>query len=119
MSEFTFNIADYRPLSAIRAHLAHDTRPILRESRGFVVFRQDSEPGGHDARWHDSRAAIVDIRSVRQTHGTRLSSPHATSHTRCGKILRFARSDAHNRVYTMTAKVSDSQPDDNPGPEAA
>jgi hypothetical protein len=119
MSEFTFNIADYRPLSAVRAHLAHDTRPILRESRGFVVFTQNSEAGEYGARWQDSRPAIVDIRSVRQTHGTRLPSPHATSHTRCGKILRFATSDAHDRVYTMTAKVSDSQPDDNPGPEAA
>jgi hypothetical protein len=118
MSEFTFNIADYRPLSAVRAHRAHDARPILKKSGGFVVLTANSEPRVSDDRWMESQPAVVDIRSVRESNRTGLIPFQTTSYPRHAKILRFAK-ESIDRVCAMAASKGGSHSDDDPGPAAA
>jgi hypothetical protein len=118
MSEFTFNIADYRPLSAVRVHRAHDARPILKKSGGFVVSTSNSEPRVYGAKWLEPHPAVVDIRSVREANRTGLLPFQTSSCQRHAKILRFTN-QSFDRVYTMAANECGSQSDDDPGPAAA
>ena len=106
MSELTFNIADYRPLSHARTHDGH---PDFELRRGFVVLSSNSEPREHDSAWLVAKPSVVDIRSVRET---RRACP------RRGNILRFSAPASH-RVYTMPAHDGGSQADDDPGPLVA
>lgn len=111
MSHFTFNIADYRPLSAVRPHrAAHDRTPALKGPKGFVVL--GSEPR-EQFEWLDPRPSVVDIRSLREGHqmAQMLCPPRA-------KVLRFL-SQASDRVCTMPVHSSNSQSDDDPDPTAA
>jgi hypothetical protein len=117
MSEFTFNIADYRPLSAVRAHRAHDARPTLRKSGGFVVLSLNSEPRVYDARLQ-LRPAVVDIRSVREANQTGLIPFRTASDPRHARILGFEK-ESTDRVCTMAESEGGSQSDDDPGPAAA
>ena len=102
MSQVTFNIADYRPISRGGAH---DGDPAAKGRTGFVVFSSNSEP----REYVDAPPAVVDIRSVRDAHRT---SP------RRGKILRFSNPASH-RLYTMPAHDSAMSADDDPGPLVA
>lgn len=104
MSELTFNIADYRPLSQVRQHRIGKTGPI-------VLVRSNSEP--RESEWLQALPAVVDIRSVRE--GCRSAQ---LSYPRRGKVLRFAN-DPRDHVYTMPIHTSDSQSDDDPDPIAA
>ncbi len=113
MSGFTFNIADYRPLSAVRAHATHDSRPALRESRGFAILTPHANRGGYDGWWPESRPAVVDIRTVRETHRMVQRSHHQR-----GKVLQFTGESALN-LYPMPANTNESRPDDDPDPIAA
>ena len=106
MSNLTFNIADYRPLSHARAF---DTGSSLNARNGFVLLSSNSEPKEYDSTWPDARPAVVEIRSVRETH--RICPRRA-------KILRFS-SPASHRLYTMPAHDEDVQADDDPGPLCA
>ena len=111
MSEFTFNIADYRPLSAVRQHRAHDTIPALNRPKGFVVVR--SGPREHQFEWLEPRPSVVDIQSVR--------GGHQMAQLLClrrGKVLRFT-GQSPDLVHTMQASPHDSQSDDDPDPTAA
>jgi hypothetical protein len=109
MSQFTFNIADYRPLAAVRQHRAHNTIPALNRPAGFVVLRSD--PREHLFEWLEPRPSVVDIRSVRDD--CRIT-PLAC--TRRARVLPFL-SQAPDRVCTMPA--SNSQSGDDPDPTAA
>lgn len=111
MCQFTFNISDYRPLSAARQHRAHDTTPALKGPNGFVVLR--SEPREHQFEWFEPRPSVVDIRSVREGHqvAQQLCARRA-------KVLRFL-SQSPDQVYTMPVYTGDLQPDDDPDPTAA
>jgi len=100
MSELTFNIADYRPLSRVRTH---DTRPAWEERRGFVVLTSNVEPRRDEPAWLAPQPQVVEIRSLREAHRPR----HA-------KILRF-RNPASHHVYIMPAHHTD----DDPGPMVA
>jgi hypothetical protein len=104
MSELTFNIADYRPLSRMRTH---DTRPAVKERRGFVLLSSDNEPRRNEQAWLGPQPQVVDIRSVRDAHRPRRA-----------KILRF-RNPAMHRLYTMPAQPASSPADDDPGPMVA
>ena len=106
MSELTFNIADYRPLSHVQAH---DSVPVMRARRGFVVLSPNCESRKQYPSWLDSQPEVVDIRSVRETHRT---------FPRRGKILRFSNPASH-RVYMMPAHHADTPADDDPGPMVA
>jgi hypothetical protein len=116
MSEFTFNIADYRPLFAVRAHRAHDARPTIKKSGGIAVLTSNSERRVYAARWLEPRPAVVDIRPVREVNRTGLLQ--FQPYPRLAKILRFTNQST-DRVYTMATNESASQSDDDPGPAAA
>jgi hypothetical protein len=111
MSQFTFNIADYRPLSAVRQHRAHDRTPALKGSNGFVVL--SSEPRRNHFEWLEPRPSVVDIRSVREGH--QITQPLCA---RRAKVLRFL-SHSLDQVYTMPMHPGDLQPDDDSDPTAA
>ena len=117
MSDFTFNIADYRPLSAARAPNAHDMGHLARRPSGFIVLSSNSEPREYDAPWMNSRHAIVEIPPMRGPHGGDRLSFHASSYPRRGKILRFTN-EVHERVYVMPSNTG-AQEEDDPDPEAA
>ena len=106
MSEMTFNIADYRPLSLAQTH---DRGQSIQARSGFVVLSSNSEPREYDSRWLEARPDVVDIRAVRETH---------RACPRRGKILRFSNPASH-RLYTMPAHDGDAQADDDPGPLVA
>ena len=106
MSEFTFNIADYRPLLQVRTNHRGQS---LQAGSGFVVLSSNSEPREYDSTWLEARPAVVDIRTVRETH---------RACPRRGKILRFSNPASH-RLYTMPAHDGDAQADDDPGPLVA
>jgi hypothetical protein len=109
MSEFTFNIADYRPLSAVRQHRVPDTIPALKRPEGFVVLTSESRE--HQFEWLEPRPSVpsvVDIRSVREGH-----QMAQLLCLRRGKVLRFT-GQWSDLVHTMQANANDSQPDDDP-----
>ena len=106
MSELTFNIADYRPLSRVKSF---DQEPAAMQRRGFVVLSSHSEPERNDPRWLEPLAQVVDIRSVRETHRPCPSR---------GKVLRF-RTPASHHVYTMPLQHGSQPADDDPGPMVA
>ena len=96
MSELTFNIADYRPLFAVRTHRDPGRSAAPKRPAGFVVL-SSSDPEG-SARWMDSSPEIFDIRMLRDEQRTRSGG----SHSRRGKILRFT-TEPHCRVYVMNS----------------
>jgi len=104
MSEFTFNIADYRSLSRVRTH---DRGPAAKARNGFVVLSANSETREYE--WFETKPVVVDIRSVREAR-------HA--YPRHGKVLRFSNSGSH-RVYMMPAHDKTGSWDDDPGPVVA
>jgi hypothetical protein len=107
MSELTFNIADYRPLSRVRFQ---DGGPALKARNGFVVLSSNSEPDRYEREWREARPAVVDIRSVREAH--------RAAYPRRGKILRFSNPASH-RLYMMPVHHDTSSMDDDPGPMVA
>ena len=112
MSQCTFNIADYRPISAVVSSRSEDRDSAIRKSSGFVVVSSNREPREYEQKWFDVRPAVVDIRSVRDPSGRLAICP------RRGKILRFT-GETLDRVYTMPSPVRDWNTDDDPGPVAA
>ena len=106
MSNLTFNIADYRPLSHARAYAEG---PSLKARSGFVVLSSNSEPREYEPTWLDARPAVVEIRSVRESHRT---CP------RRAKVLRFSAPASH-RLFTMPAHDDHRPADDDPGPLVA
>jgi hypothetical protein len=116
MSEVTFNIADYRPLFAVRTHEHPGRSTAAKRPSGFVVL-SNSELGERDGRWMDSSPAVFDIRTFREAE-----RPHSgSSHSRRGKILRFT-TEPHCRVYVMNATnpaAGEDDPDPSGEPPAA
>ena len=100
----TFNIADYRLLTRLRAH---DRGPAEKARSGFVVLSSNTEPREYEC--FESKPDVVDIRSVREAHRT---------YPRRGKILRFSNPGSH-RVYTMPGQPNAGSRDDDPGPMVA
>jgi hypothetical protein len=115
MSEFTFNIADYRPLSGVRVQRVNDRRPMVKRPAGFVVLSSNSAPGEQESKWMDTRPAIVDIRSMRDDHRNGHLGFHVGSYSRRGKVLRFTN-EAPERVYTMATHDDRVMYDDDPDP---
>ena len=106
MSELTFNIADYRPLSRVKTH---ESGHAMKAGGGFVVLSSNSRPREYEPEWYAPHPSVVDIRTVREAHRP---SP------RRGKILRFSNPASH-RVYTMPAPESPTLDDDDPDPLVA
>lgn len=114
MSDFTFNIADYRPLTAEGFHRAPGKRTEANRPGGFVVLSSHSEPREYESGWLDARSEVVDIRAVRDAHRT----GHLLAYPRRAKILRF-NSEAPERVCAMPVRESGMDSDDDPDPAAA
>ena len=114
MSDFTFNIADYRPLSAPGLHRVQDPRSTVKRARGFVVLTPNSDSTEYEAKWQEARPEVVDIRSVRESHRT----GHLLSYPRRAKVLRFS-SDVRECAHTTPAYEKRAQFDDDPDPVAA
>jgi hypothetical protein len=106
MSNFTFNIADYRPLLHGRTY---DRGSAVKGRNGFVLLSSNSELREYDPEWLDTKPAVVDIREVRDAH---------RPCPRRGKILRFSNPASH-RIYTMPVHDNRMHLDDDPGPLVA
>ena len=107
MSVLTFNIGDYRAHRPVRAQ---DRGSALRERSDLVVLSSNSEPREYGFRSLEPRAAVLDIRSVGESH---------RSIPRRGKLLPFSNPAAHS-LYMMPAQ--DDSPmsvDDDSGPWVA
>ena len=111
MSEFTFNIADYRPLSAVRIH-RRSRVPVANRSQGFVVVSSSAENQDPEQKWSTTTPGVVEIRAVRDAY--RPSCHNGISRGR-GKILRFDY-EVPERVITMAPPASIGPADDDPDP---
>ena len=111
MSEFTFNIADYRPLSAVRIH-RRSRVPVANRTKGFVVVGSSAENQDPGQRWSTSAPGVVEIRAIGDAY--RISC-HSAISTRRGKILRFD-DEVPERVITMASPASIGPADDDPDP---
>jgi hypothetical protein len=123
MSEYTFNIADYRPFSAIRTQRVQEIGTVDKSRSGFVVLT--SRPGVSEDSWKEVRPAVVDIRSIRESHRNSHASCHVGAYPRRSKILHFTNftDDISQHVITMAppdiAPRSDDDPDPTDFPTAA
>ena len=114
MSEYTFNIADYRPLSAARTQRVQEIGSVAKSPSGFVVLTSGARE--REDTWTETRPAVVDIRSIREAH--RNNSCHVSAYPRRSKILRFTNftNEAPKHVITMARPDGGPQSDDDPDP---
>jgi hypothetical protein len=104
MSEYTFNIADYRPLSASRAQtMSHDRASGGPFADGPQLSRDHYSP--------EAALGVVDIRSLRNGQRFHHLSESIGTYQRRGKVLRF-RSDGHSRVYEMRPCAAEDRGND-------
>ena len=113
MSEFTFDIADYRPLSAVRPQRVQEIGSAAKSPSGFVVVTSSARE--REDSWMKTRPAVVDIRSIREAHRDGHASCHVGAYPRRSKILRFTNftDEVPRHVITMARPQSD---DDDPDP---
>jgi hypothetical protein len=116
MSEFTFNIADYRPFSAMGTQRVQETGSVAKSPSGFVVLTSSARE--REDSWTETRPAVVDIRSIRETHRTSYASCHVGAYPRGSKLLRFTNftDGVPQHVITMARPDSAPRPDDEPDP---
>jgi hypothetical protein len=118
MSQFTFNIADYRPLSVARPRETHDpfTSRSVR-SNGFVVLASNTGRDESQSSWMQVQPSVVDIRTLRDAHPPRRLLLH-DFYQRRGKLLRFAN-EASPRVQVLPVNVAITTSGVDPFPPAA
>lgn len=116
MSEYTFNIADYRPFSALRTPGVQEIGSGARSASGFVVLTSSARE--HEENWLETRPAVVDIRSIRESNRSGHASCHVGAYPRRSKILRFTNftDDVPQHVITMARPDSAARSDDDPDP---
>ncbi len=116
MSGYTFNIADYRPLSAPRTQRVQEIGSVAKSPSGFVVVTSNVRE--REDNWTEARPAVVDIRSIREAHSNRHVSCHVGAYPRRSKILRFTNftQDVPEHVITMALPDNDSRSDEDPDP---
>jgi hypothetical protein len=116
MSEYTFNIADYRPSFADRTQRVQEIGSVAKSPNGFVVLTSNSR--AREDSWTETRPAVVDIRSIRETHRSTQASCHAGAYPRRSKILRFTNftKDVSDHVITMARPDSAPRSDEDPDP---
>lgn len=123
MSEYTFNIADYRPVPAVRPQRVREIGSVAKSPSGFIVLT--SRAGLREDSWTAARHAVVDIRSIGDSHRDSHVSCHASAYPRRSKILHFTNftDNVPRHVITMappdTAARIDDDPDPNDFPTAA
>jgi hypothetical protein len=116
MSECTFNIADYRPLSAARMQRVQEVGSVAKSPSGFVVLTSSAREREHS--WTQTRPAVVDIRSIHEGNRNGHASCHAGGYPRRSKILRFTNftDEVPEHVITMARPDSGPRADDDPDP---
>jgi hypothetical protein len=116
MSEYTFNIADYRPSSAVRTQRVQEIGSVAKGPSGFVVLTSNAR--AREASWTETRPAVVDIRSIREAHRTTQASCHTGPYSRRSKILHFTNftDEVPEHVITMARPDSAPRSDDDPDP---
>jgi hypothetical protein len=116
MSEYTFNIADYRPLSAVRTQRVREFGAVAKSPSGFVVLTSNNR--AREDSWTETRPAVVDIRSIREAHRGTQASYHAGAYPCRSKVLRFTNftSEFPEHVITMAPPDSAPRSDDDPDP---
>jgi hypothetical protein len=117
MSHFTFNIADYRPLSAARTLKTHDPYTSGTRPNGFVVVTSNPDRDESGSSWMQVRPSVVDIRTVRDAQQPRRLLLH-DFYQRRGKLLHFAN-EASPRVQVLPVSVAIATPGSDPFPPAA
>ena len=95
MSEFTFDIADYR----LRTQRVQEIGAVAKSPSGFVLLTSNARER-EDSWMEATRPAVVEIRSIREAHRTSHASCHVGAYPR-RKILRFTNftNDAPARDY--------------------
>lgn len=108
MSEYTFDIADYRPSFAGRTPRVQEIGSVGKSPNGFFVLT--SNASARENSWTETRPAVVEIRSIREVH--------RNAYPRRNKILRFTNfTDAiPQHVITMARPDSAPRSDDDPDP---
>jgi hypothetical protein len=116
MSEYTFNIADYRPFSAVGTQRVQEIGTVAKSPSGFVVLT--SSAGVREDSWKQARPAVVDIRSIRESHRNSHASCHAGAYPRRSKILHFTNftDSVPQHVITMAPPDNAPRSDDDPDP---
>jgi hypothetical protein len=120
MTEYTFNIADYRPLLADRPQRIQELGSVGKDPNGFVVLTSNAR--AREESWTETRPAVVDIRSLREAHRATQASCHSGAYPRRNKILHFTNftNEVPEHVITMarpdSAPRSDSGLDEDPDP---
>jgi hypothetical protein len=112
MSEFTFDIADYR----LRTQRVQEIGAVAKSPSGFVLLTSNARER-EDSWMEATRPAVVEIRSIREPHRTSHASCHAGAYPR-RKILRFTNftNDVPRHVITMALPDSAPRSDDDPDP---
>jgi hypothetical protein len=116
MSEYTFNIADYRPVSAARTQRVTEIGSVADSPSGFVVLTSSARE--REDRWTETRPSVVDIRSIRESLRDSHASCHVGAYSRRSKILHFANAtdDVPQQVITMARPDIAPRCDDDPDP---
>lgn len=115
MSEFTFDIADYRPASAVRTQRVQEIGSVAKSPSGFVLLTSNARE--RESWMEATRPAVVEIRSIREAHRKNHTSCHASAYPR-RKILSFTNftNDVPQHVITMALPDSAPRSDDDPDP---
>jgi hypothetical protein len=117
MSQFTFNIADYRPLFAARTHKTHDFHTRANRTDGFVILASGPRGDANELPWMQVRSAVVDIRTMRGAQEPRRLLLH-DFYQRRGKLLQFTN-EGTSRPQVLPVNVAVATPDSDPFPPAA
>jgi hypothetical protein len=114
MSEYTFNIADYRPLVADGTQRIQEMGSVRKSPNGFVLLTSNSR--AREESWTETLPAVVDIRSLREAHRGPQASCHTGAYPRRNKILHFTNftNEVPEHVITMARPDSAPRSDDDP-----
>jgi hypothetical protein len=105
MSQLTFNIADYRPITGTQIR----TVQTPRKTSGFIVMSPASDIRSY------AEPAVVDIRRVRDAQRFHRSASSCGVYQRRAKVLRFAGSESGSSETLSVREMSDeSGPSDLP-----
>ncbi len=112
MSQYTFNIADYRPLSIVRAKSDSHTRA---KARGFVVLTTRHENERQFDYQAQERApslaalGVADIRSFRESRWGHRYSTQLLPLSSGPKVIQFGNGSV-SRVQAVNNESSDLPP---------
>lgn len=105
MSEYTFNIADYREASPLQSERFSNSRAGIRNSNGLSEFGL-KRISIADLEVVSPR--VVDIRSLRDPQRLRCSAENGRAYQRRAKVLRFT-TEKYQHARPLPATSTDKQ----------